>query len=309
MTQSARQREKSTTVRTEKRNRERIIRARRKRANQAARIVSWLSDKRPVETAQLAELLWSLPRRSERPGREVTWLDSGISQSVPSGMGNLKAWVWGTGPTVLLVHGWDGRGSQLGAFIKPLVDSGHRVVTFDSRGHGDSFGKRASLVSFADAVTAMARHFGPLHGIIAHSFGAAGTMYALRSGLHVPRVVFLGPVNARHGADRFARFLKISPECADIFKGQVEKRMGHTFEILKGTALQNEIRPDLLIYHDEEDLFVPITDAEEITLKWPEAKLVKTKGLGHHRILRDPNIIDASIEFFMGTSSKQTVAA
>lgn len=309
MPKSTREDKKSTTVRTEERNRERIIRARRKRANQAARIVSWLSDKRPAETAQLAELLWSLPRRSERPGRENRWLDSGRSQSIPSGMGALKAWVWGTGPTVLLVHGWDGRGSQLGAFVKPLVDSGHRVVTFDSRGHGDSFGNRASLVSFADAITAMARHFGPLHGIVAHSFGAAGTMYALRSGLSVPRLVFLGPVNAKHGADRFARFLQISPECEDIFKDKVGKRMGNTFEILQGSALQDETRPELLIYHDEGDLFVPVTDAEEITARWPEAKLVKTKGLGHHRILRDPSIIDTTIDFFSAVRNLSTVAA
>ena len=309
MPKSTRQSKKSTTVRAEDRKRERIIRARRNRANQAARIVSWLSDKRPVETAQLAELLWSLPRRSERPGRENNWLHSGTPQNIPSGMGALKAWVWGSGPTVLLVHGWDGRGSQLGAFIKPLVDSGHRVVTFDSRGHGDSFGNRASLVSFADAITAMARHFGPLHGIVAHSFGAAATIYALRSGLHVPRLVFLGPVNAKHGADRFARFLQISPECAGIFKEQVQKRMGNTFEILQGAALPDETRPDLLIYHDEDDLFVPVTDAEEITLRWPAAKLMKTKGLGHHRILRDPSVIDAAIDFLNGASKQRTVAA
>ena len=222
MNKSSRPRKKSTTVRTEQQKRERIIQARRKRANQAARIVSWLSEKRPVETAKLAQVLWSLPRRSERPGRENAWLKAGTERQIPSGMGHLQAWEWGEGPTILLVHGWDGRGSQLGAFIQPLVDSGHRVVTFDSRGHGDSFGNRASLVSFADAITALVRHFGPLAGIVAHSFGAAATLYALRSGLNVPRLVFVGPVNATHGADRFAKFLQISPKCADIFKQNVQ---------------------------------------------------------------------------------------
>ena len=306
MTVSSRNNKKSTTVRTEQAKRERIIRARKKRANQAARIVSWLSDKRPAETAKLAQLLWSLPRRSERPGRENAWLRSGTQRQVPSGMGHLQAWEWGEGPTILLVHGWDGRGSQLGAFIKPLVESGHRVVTFDSRGHGDSFGNRASLVSFADAITALVRHYGPLAGIVAHSFGAAATLYALRSGLNVPRLVFVGPVNAAHGADRFARFLQISEECAEIFKENVLAKMGDSFEILPPYSLSQQ--PELLIYHDEDDLFVPISDGEEIAARWDNAQFIRTRGLGHHRILRDPSIIDACIQFFKGVN-QQTAAA
>lgn len=299
--------QKRTTVRTDKEKRERIIRARKKRANRAARLVSWLSEKRPVETARLAQVLWSLPRRSERPGRESTWLRSAREQTIPSGMGHLKTWQWGNGPTILLVHGWDGRGSQLGAFISPLVEAGYRVVTFDSRGHGDSFGNRASLVSFADAITAVVRHVGPVHGIVAHSFGAAATLYTLRAGLRVPRLVFMGPVNAKHGADRFAQFLQITPECAELFKQSVQARMGDAFEILPKQPLEH--LPELLIYHDEKDLFVPITDGEEIAERWPNAKLIRTQGLGHHRILRDPEIIQACTEFFSGPESRQTVAA
>ena len=307
MKKDSRHHKKSTTVRTDTEKRERIIRARKKRANQAARIVSWLSDKRPVETAKLAQMLWSLPRRSERPGREDAWLSSGLEKNVPSGMGQLKTWEWGEGPTVLLVHGWDGRGSQLGAFITPLVQSGYRVVTFDSRGHGDSFGNRSSLVSFADAITAVVRHFGPLAGIVAHSFGAAATLYALRSGLNVPRIVFVGPVNAAHGADRFARFLQISPECADIFKQNVHAKMGDCFEILPAYPLMHQ--PELLIYHDDDDLFVPVSDGQEIAASWPGSKLIRTQGLGHHRILREPTIIEACIKFFDSAHTNQTAAA
>ena len=38
---------------------------------------------------------------------------------------------WGSGPTVLLVHGWEGRGSQLSAFAPALVKAGFRVVAVD----------------------------------------------------------------------------------------------------------------------------------------------------------------------------------
>ena len=52
--------------------------------------------------------------------------------------GDAVAEVWGEGPVVLLVHGWGGWRGQLGRFVAPLVDAGHRVVAVDAPGHGDA---------------------------------------------------------------------------------------------------------------------------------------------------------------------------
>src|SRR5688500_15132227 len=49
----------------------------------------------------------------------------------------VRGHVWGTGPAVYLVHGWGGRGSQLGSFVEPLLAGGFRVVMFDAPAHGD----------------------------------------------------------------------------------------------------------------------------------------------------------------------------
>jgi hypothetical protein len=53
----------------------------------------------------------------------------------------LRATAWGSGPLVLLLHGWGGRSEQLGAFVAPLVAAGHRVValppTLVVHDHGD----------------------------------------------------------------------------------------------------------------------------------------------------------------------------
>ena len=63
---------------------------------------------------------------------------------------------WGAGPTVLLVHGWNGRGAQLGAFAPALVKSGYRVVTFDTPAHGRSPGRATNLPEISEAI-----HAGP----------------------------------------------------------------------------------------------------------------------------------------------------
>src|SRR3954471_12912224 len=94
-----------------------------------------------------AERLFTTPRRHARPDRERAVLATAreltidVTLRAPRWNGahtTVAAWKWGQGPTVLLVHGWEGRGSQLGSFVEPLVAAGLSVVAFDAPGHGDS---------------------------------------------------------------------------------------------------------------------------------------------------------------------------
>ncbi len=95
---------------------------------------------------------------------------------------------------MLLVHGWEGRGSQLGAFVEPLVRAGLSVVAFDAPGHGDSPGRRLYLTDMADAIIDVERAVGPLHAIVAHSFGAAAVLLAHQRGaVDAARSVMIAP--------------------------------------------------------------------------------------------------------------------
>ena len=69
----------------------------------------------PRLTAAVAERLFFKTRRSgPRPGeREV------LETATASSIAGMKAWSWGDGPAVLLVHGWNGRATQLGASSSP----------------------------------------------------------------------------------------------------------------------------------------------------------------------------------------------
>src|SRR3954452_11269376 len=126
----------------------------------------------------LAERLFTSPRRHRRPDRERAVLATGwefaidVELRTPRRQGEhrrVTAWRWGHGPTVLLVHGWEGRGAQLGGFVEPLVRAGLSVIAFDAPGHGDLPGRRLYLTDLADCVIDVAHTVGPLHGIIAHS--------------------------------------------------------------------------------------------------------------------------------------------
>src|SRR5262249_43173476 len=141
--------------------------------------------------ARLAERLFTSPHRHRRPDRERAVLAIGwpftvdVALRSPRWRGEhrrIAAGRWGHGPTVLLVHGWEGRGAQLGAFVEPLVRAGLSVVAFDAPGHGDTSGSRLYLTDLADCVVDVARAVGPLHAIVAHSLGAAAVLLARQRG-------------------------------------------------------------------------------------------------------------------------------
>ncbi|MCX5747683.1 MAG: alpha/beta fold hydrolase [Proteobacteria bacterium] len=136
---------------------------------------------------RLAERLFTSPHRHPRPPRERGILEGArrftieVSLRAPRWAGArvpVVAWRWGHGPAVLLVHGWEGRGSQLAALVPALVAAGFSVVAFDAPGHGDSPGSQLYLTDLADCIADVSAHVGPLHAIIAHSFGAAATLLA-----------------------------------------------------------------------------------------------------------------------------------
>src|SRR5262245_31035534 len=120
---------------------------------------------------------WAI-RRFCTPPRRVPggWtpelLGSARVRTMDAGAHDVRVWIWGEGPSVLLVHGWGGRGAQLAAFVPPLVAAGHTVVAFDGPAHGDSSGRRATLLDFRDAVHAVASAASPVAGLVAHSLGA-----------------------------------------------------------------------------------------------------------------------------------------
>ena len=112
----------------------------------------------------------------------------------------LRGYIYGDGPTVLLVHGWGGNQGQMSSFIDPLREAGYRVITVDLPSHGESptgaYGSTTTIAEMADAITATVVHFGGVHGVIAHSGGASALGYAMRRKLRVDRAVLLAPMAA-----------------------------------------------------------------------------------------------------------------
>lgn len=252
--------------------------------------------------AGLAERLFTTPRRHPRPDRERTLLAAARSFPVvvqlrsPRWAGattTITAWRWGYGPTALLVHGWEGRGAQLGALVAPLVAAGMSVVTFDAPAHGDSPGQRLYLTDHADAIADVIAAIGPVHAIVAHSFGAAAVLLAhARHGVDASRNVFVSPnVLVEDAIGRFARTVGLDDTDRAAFELRLADHSGVPIAALSPHALAARRDAALLLIHDQDDREVPLTHSQTLAAIWPQAQLHITTELGHRRILRAPTVI------------------
>ena len=243
------------------------------------------------------ETIFLRARRRSPPSREKAWLRGSREMKVASGIHRLATWSWGRGPTVLLIHGWEGRGSQMGAFIEPLTTAGFRVVTFDGPGHGRSTGRRSSLVEMADAVADVGRSVGPLYAVVAHSAGAAVTTMALADGLPAEQAVFLAPpADPGRFLYALADLLGLPEAIPRATQERIEGRFDVRWEDLRATTLAPVMKTPLLVIHDRDDRQVPFDDAREIVRDWPGARLLTTTGLGHVRPLREPGVVTTVVE-------------
>lgn len=252
----------------------------------------------PSLGAAIAGALLRTPLRSRPTRSEKRQLDAARRSTIRFGGGRVAVFHWGSGPAILLVHGWGGHSGRLGRFVAPIVHAGFTAVAFDAPGHGESAGFSGSVWDTVEALRAVEDRLGPCAALIAHSLGASAAAIALRSGLPVTRAVLLAPpADLSEYARRFARRFHISPRMFHRMKRRLADDYGIAWERLRIDAPLAHAPARLLIFHDAADPKVPFRDGQAIARAWPGARLVPTRGLGHHRILRDPGVVRRATAF------------
>ena len=266
-----------------------------------------LSPRAPTLAARWAERLFLTARRHERPSWETATLTRAKLDRIAHEGKWLPTWTWtpegqGTGldaaPTIVLVHGWEGRGSQLAAFVPALLERGYRVATFDAPGHGDCPLPRASLVDHARALCSLGRALGPVHGVVGHSVGAAATLLATRFGFEAGRLALIAPPTtpARFAAE-FARILGLQPAVEDAMIARLEARYDLRFEELDVRLDAARLHAPVLVVHDRNDPVVHFASGKAIADVAPRGSLFEVSGVGHRAILRAPEVVEKVVRF------------
>lgn len=278
----------------------------------AIRAAFWALERvAPGLGSRWAERLWlTIPRYRGKPRPDTAPPGEAFTLLVDGR--RVVGTVWGDGPTVYLVHGWGGRAAQLHPFVEPLLAAGFRVVAFDALGHGASepgaLGPhRTTIPEIADALTATVTAHGPAHAVIAHSGGCLVTFWALRGGLRPDRLVFLAPMAQPTPYTRmFAARLGFGERIRQRMTDRVATRVGAPWTDFDVPANAGRQTIPLLTVHDRDDRETRHADSVALAATWPGARLVTVTGLGHWRLLRDPAVIRAAVEF---TAPRPTRAA
>lgn len=271
-----------------------------------------------------AARLFITPRR-RRPRVPTVTAAPSRDWTLDVGGHRLVGWSWGDGPTVLLVHGWDGLAADMGHVADSVVRAGYRAIAFDMPAHGRSPGRRTSLAEWrrilpplaravsdggasgSDTTTGTGRVQGRVHAVIAHSFGGAAVTLALAAGLQADRVVLLAPVGGpAYFIDRMREYLGLPAARLAGMERHVAALIGGDLADLDAPAAAAALSLPALILHDPLDPEVPWTHATAIATAWRTSVLVPVVAHGHYRLLSAPEVLVHVTDFVTRRSTGPT---
>lgn len=232
------------------------------------------------------------PRRLPPRAWELPLLEQAERITLRFGLSALR---WGSGPAVLLMHGWEGRPTQFAELIKVLVKAGYGVVALDAPAHGRSPGREANVVMFARALLEAASELPPLKAVIGHSMGGASALLATQLGLRTEALISISaPSRILSMLGRFSRYMGLPRQAREHFVRLVEENAGIPVGQLDSACYQLDI-PGLVV-HATDDPMVPFSEAEALHQNWFDSRLLRLENGGHQRLLADPHLLQAVLE-------------
>ena len=259
----------------------------------------------PQRTVVRAARLFATPSVSSRSRARAARVDDGMLRGeIEINNQKIATYVWGDPtrePYALLVHGWSSFGLRFLPWVSHLRAAGFAVVTFDQPGHGHSSGELCTLPDFIRTIHAIGGIYGKAALAIGHSLGGAAVTLAQGEDWYAERIVAIAPPsNMEAAAERFMRFVHLGPHLREQFLGWHEQVTGVNVRELDVRRRLPALGHPCLIVHDLDDFEVPWGEGELYARHWQTASLLTTEGLGHHKVVDAPEVIDAALAFARG---------
>jgi len=252
----------------------------------------------PKRTANSARNAFLTPRKYPLKSWEQEIEKQGQRFGFGDGLSALK---WGDAPRkILLVHGWESRATQMAGYVDLFLDSGYQVIAMDAPAHGESMGKHANPVAFAEAIVSAHTELGPFDAMVGHSMGGSALAVALSEGVDCEKVVLISSPSTILGVLKtFSKFIGLPKVCEKHFIEFVGESAGRPAEEIDVAKISKNFSAASLIIHDKNDLEIPFENAKIIQACWPKAELIATQGFGHRAILRQRVVWEAVLKFIV----------
>ena len=99
--------------------------------------------------------------------------------------------------------------------------------------------------------------------------------------------------------------LAISPAVRELMEQRLERQFGFRWDEFDVPPRVTSLVMPLLVFHDRDDTDVAWSDGDSIARAWPGARLVTTRGLGHRRIVHDPQVVSQAVSFLFEEAVSQ----
>lgn len=236
----------------------------------------------PQKSAALAHRFFSRPRYGRLDASALPdVLQQAIRSTLSSPHGPITCYEWGSGPRVLLLHGWESNSARWERLL-PFLEGFH-VMAVDAPGHGLDPGIEFNAplyAAFADRVSA---HFQP-EFIIGHSMGGISLLYLLHRYPMpaVKKAVVMGaPSEMTAIVANFTNQLKLSAMAKQAFDTFIESRYGFRPSEFSGAAFASTIPNETLVIHATDDDIVPFAEGERVAGALPNGHFLSVEGCGH----------------------------
>ncbi|MGB0255211.1 MAG: alpha/beta fold hydrolase [Flavobacteriaceae bacterium] len=248
----------------------------------------------PYLTMRLAAYIFSKPLKFKIPEKEQKALRhcSQGQENIPEIDRTIATYTWkSSGEKVLLAHGWSGRGTQMYRIAETLHEDGYHVVAYDAPAHGKSSGKQTNILQMIATIAHLDATYG-FDYLIGHSFGGMAIYNYCKTPNRVKKIVTLGAAdNMRTIFDNYILSVGLQQKTSDRMTSYFEKKYALKIDDYSPFVAVQKLQIPSLILHDEGDYDVRVDCADNIAKHHPNATLMKTKGLGHRKILRDEQVL------------------
>lgn len=251
--------------------------------------------------ARFLSHLFETPPKFKIPEREVTFRKSAQSEvlHIPDIQKDITVFSYGYSKSkVLLLHGWSGRGSQLYHLADKILENRMMVISVDAPAHGLSSGKKTNMLEYIRAIEEIDKKYGPFDYAIGHSWGGMTLLNALGKKLKLKKAVIIGADNKiSEVISGFVKKFQVDQSVTPVIIAHYCKLLKVQMDQFDSEKVASRIDIPVLVIHDTKDAFVPVSSAIEIRQQLKKGSLLITNGLGHHKIFKDPEVMQKIINF------------
>jgi pimeloyl-ACP methyl ester carboxylesterase len=239
----------------------------------------------PQAAGKLALDFFRTPRRGRLRSSDEEFLSKSQREVLMCGEIPIQTYHWeGSGPCVLLAHGWESNTVRWTSVIHRLRKKKYRIVALDAPAHGASGSKRFDAVLYAKAMRVVSENYQP-DFILGHSVGGMAAVYYLAE--HTAAwvkglVIMASPVTLRIIFQGFQKIIGVNDQVMEaleqMFEAKYDQAKVDSFDL---KLMAHKVpQPTAMLYADN-DPIAPASEGQKLASAWPGAQFYEFSGAGH----------------------------